>query len=79
MNYFLICTAFLTMLAVIGIQAWVHVSQSRDWREERAFLLRGVMARSLPELQMSTFQAPTPPATSGLYDDLEGFEAQVGT
>lgn len=64
------------LLTIAGI-LWFHNSQTRDWREERAYLLNATMARSLPELR-----GPIPTENHGVgrdpFADLEGYEAQVG-
>lgn len=47
MTYFII-----GLLAVMDILILLfHAQQTRDWREERAYLLQAFMARDLPELQ----------------------------
>ena len=56
MTYFL----FAVLVVVIGVILYFHHLQSRDWREERAFLIQAAMARSLPELH-STQMPPAMP------------------
>lgn len=63
------------MLTVAGL-LWFHNSQTRDWREERAYLLNATMARSLPELRGPIQHTPASHEFS--LSDLEGYESPVG-
>ena len=77
MTYFLFAVLVLVIAALLAL----HVSQTRDWREERALLMQAVIAKNSSEFRSMVQGVPAEPAVpraNDFWENVEGYVEPVG-